>query len=90
MSSLFITFEGIEGCGKSTQVERLAKRLAKAGRDVVTLREPGGTPVGEAIRAPLGRGLALLDELGLGYLRFVHFLILCLAFRIINCRMKIQ
>ena len=42
MSSLFVTFEGIEGCGKSTQVERLAKRLAQAGRDVATLREPGG------------------------------------------------
>ena len=50
MSSLFVTFEGIEGCGKSTQVERLAKRLAQAGRKVATLREPGGTPIGEAIR----------------------------------------
>ena len=50
MSGLFITFEGIEGCGKSTQVERLAKRLAKASREVITLREPGGTVIGEAIR----------------------------------------
>jgi len=50
MSRLFISFEGIEGCGKSTQVKRLAKRLAKEGREVVTLREPGGTSIGEAIR----------------------------------------
>ena len=50
MSRLFISFEGIEGCGKSTQVEHLAKRLAKEGREVVTLREPGGTSIGEAIR----------------------------------------
>jgi dTMP kinase len=50
MSSLFVTFEGIEGCGKSTQIERLAKRLANEGHETLTLREPGGTPIGEAIR----------------------------------------
>jgi len=50
MSSLFVTFEGIEGCGKSTQIERLAKRLSKEGHETLTLREPGGTPIGEAIR----------------------------------------
>ena len=50
MIGLFITFEGIEGCGKSTQIERLTKRLADTGRETTCLREPGGTPIGEAIR----------------------------------------
>lgn len=50
MSGLLITFEGIEGCGKSTQVERLAKRFADTGRKTTCLREPGGTQIGEAIR----------------------------------------
>ena len=45
-----ITFEGSEGCGKSTQVKRLALRLETEGIRPLVLREPGGTPIGEAIR----------------------------------------
>jgi dTMP kinase len=50
---LFVTFEGGEGTGKSTQIERLAARLHERGLDPLIVREPGGTPVGEAIRAVL-------------------------------------
>ncbi len=51
MIARFIAFEGGEGAGKSTQVERLARRLEAAGQRVVTTREPGGTPGAEAIRS---------------------------------------
>jgi dTMP kinase len=47
---LFISFEGSEGCGKSTQIQRLAARLKKLGHDFLLTREPGGTPVGEQIK----------------------------------------
>lgn len=46
----FITFEGGEGTGKSTQAARLAARLAGGGRTVMCTREPGGTPLGERLR----------------------------------------
>jgi dTMP kinase len=49
-NGVFITFEGSEGCGKSTQIGRLAVFLRGFGREVITLREPGGTPIGETIR----------------------------------------
>jgi dTMP kinase len=56
-----IAFEGVEGAGKSTQVELLRQALEKAGRRVVTTREPGGTPLGEQVRSILLDPASALD-----------------------------
>jgi len=64
---LFITFEGIEGCGKTTQVERLVKRLYREGVQLIRTFEPGGTEIGETIRRLLldshNKSIAPLTEL---------------------------
>ena len=65
---LFVTFEGSEGCGKSTQIRHLTVWLEKQGKECVTTREPGGTPAGDEIRhllqhAPQGHGLVPEAEL---------------------------
>ena len=49
----FITFEGLDGCGKTTQLEKLATVLRAEGIDALTTREPGGTEIGERIRSVL-------------------------------------
>ncbi len=68
MAGRFISFEGGEGCGKSTQIERLAARLEAEGYTVCRTREPGGTPLGEAVRdllqhSPTGQGMCAESEL---------------------------
>src|SRR5687767_12928836 len=52
----FVTFEGGEGAGKTTQIRRLVERLERVGIDAIATREPGGSPGAEAIRAPLVSG----------------------------------
>jgi dTMP kinase len=65
----FITFEGLDGCGKSTHLGRLATALSAQGIEVLSTREPGGSPIGERIRGLLldsrTLGLAPLAELAL-------------------------
>lgn len=53
MKGLFVTFEGIDGCGKTTQIVKLSSKLESAGIPYVLIREPGGTEIGEKIRTIL-------------------------------------
>ena len=66
---IFISFEGLDGCGKTTQLARLDEALRARGVDTVATREPGGTEIGERIRAILldsrTAGLSHLSELAL-------------------------
>ena len=64
----FISFEGSEGCGKSTQIKRLSERLQGIGHEILLTREPGGTELGECIRdllqhAPEGENMTSESEL---------------------------
>lgn len=63
----FITFEGVEGCGKTTQIRRLSERLAAAGHATLLTREPGGCRIADKIRSILldaeNRGMVPLTEL---------------------------
>ena len=65
----FVTFEGLDGTGKSTQLEKLASELRRRGLEVVTTREPGGTEIGEQVRGIVldsrTSGLAAKAELAL-------------------------
>ena len=65
---LFVTLEGIEGCGKTTQADLLSERVSEYGLEAVRTFEPGGTPVGDAIRAvvkdgPLGQEMCAETEM---------------------------
>ena len=66
---IFITLEGLDGSGKTTQIKRLAALLGKRGVDPVVLRQPGGTAIGDRIREILldsrSRGLAPMTEMAL-------------------------
>lgn len=77
---VFITFEGGEGAGKSTQIRRLAAALEAQGRKVIVTREPGGTPLAEAIRAlilgPGASGDALTQALLFAAARREHIRVL--------------
>jgi len=66
LKGMFITFDGPEGCGKSTHSKLIVEYLRSKGKDVVHTREPGGTKIGEEIRnvllSPRNKGMAVMTE----------------------------
>ena len=62
MSGRFITFEGLDGAGKTTQVRAIAEALRERGIEVMTTREPGGTVLGERLREILLDGDAITRD----------------------------
>ncbi|KXK51904.1 MAG: thymidylate kinase [Chloroflexi bacterium OLB13] len=68
---MFITFEGMDGSGKTTQIERVTAYLRGRGIDLLVTREPGGTPVGEDIRA------ILMDKANTGLVPRAEMLLFC-------------
>lgn len=78
--TLFITFEGCEGSGKSTQIAMLSKYLQKFGKEVLTTREPGGTDFAEKIRA------LILSENGINDLMSETLLINAARRDHVNCK----
>ncbi|MCY4643544.1 MAG: dTMP kinase [Bacteriovoracales bacterium] len=67
-TSLFVSFEGVEGAGKSTQSEKLKRAMEEAGMEVSVFREPGGTPFGEGLRASILKCTNDLSPLAEAYL----------------------
>ena len=67
-NSYFLSFEGIEGAGKSTQIERITSFFQELGREVTVIREPGGTLFGEALREAILSGKKKLHPLAEAYL----------------------
>ena len=63
MAAAFLSFEGIDGCGKSTQLRLLASHLRQRGVEVVSTREPGGTPLGQQLRHALLEAESQVDPL---------------------------
>jgi dTMP kinase len=63
LAAAFFSFEGIDGCGKSTQLRLLASHLRQQGVEVVTTREPGGTPLGQQLRHVLLEAETRVDPL---------------------------